>query len=445
MRALPTTARLYVAAVVALAIVVVGYATTTVEDWRAVVLFALLYVVIDSLPVGQGAARANGLTITVTTPAAIAAVMVLGPWGGALVASAAVLDLSKLTAVKRLFNAGQLVLSAVVAGFAYQWMGGTPTLVPDSFPEILLPASGSGVVYLAANLVLVGLILVLAEQEKWRVILPDMAARVALPGVAYAALALVIVALWSTIGPLALIFGLVPLLVGRWAMNQFAEEQEAYRATIATLVQAVETKDPYTRGHSERVARASVMIGETIGMSDERLVTLDYAGTLHDVGKLGVPTTVLRKSGKLTDEEFDAIKLHPTRGHDIVRDIRFLDEALAGIYHHHERIDGRGYPSGLTGTDIPEFARVIGVADAFDSMTSTRSYRSARSVDEAVIELERCKGTQFDPQMVDALISAVTARGWTPAVAPTQDELGATPGVVAYDDDDPMLAPRMLR
>jgi hypothetical protein len=445
MRSLPVAARLYVAAVVAVAFAAVAYAGVNVDEWQPVLLFAVLYVVIDSLPVGQGAARASGLTITVTTPAALASAMVLGPWGGALVAAAAVFDLSRLSLVKRLFNAGQLVISALAAGAAYELLGGTSELVVDSFPGVLLAAAGSGITYLAVNLLLVSLILVLAENERWRVILTDMAARVALPGIAYSALALVIVALWSSVGPLALLLGLVPLLVARWAMNQFAEEQEAYRATIATLVQAVETKDPYTRGHSERVARASVMIGRVVGMQDERIQTLEYAGTLHDVGKLGVPTTVLRKSGKLTDEEFDAIKLHPTRGHDIVRDIRFLDEALAGIYHHHERIDGRGYPSGLTGDQIPEFARVIGVADAFDSMTSTRSYRSARSVDEAIAELERCKGTQFDPGMVDALIAAVRRDGWTAAVPPTAEELEGATGVTAYDDDDPTLAPRILR
>jgi hypothetical protein len=445
MRSLPLGARLYVGIVVALAITTVARAFALVEQWQAVLLFAVLYVVIDSLPVGEAAARSSGLTITVTTPAAIAASMILGPWGGALVAAAAVFDLSKLSLVKRLFNAAQLVLSGFVAGQVYLWLGGTPVLTPESFPQILLPAFGAGLTYLGCNFLLVGLILVLAESERWMVIVTDSVGRVMLPGIAYSALALVIVALWSSVGPLALLFGLVPLLVARWAINQFAEEQEAYRATIATLVQAVETKDPYTRGHSERVARASVMIGRIVGMQDERLQTLEYAGTLHDVGKLGVPTTVLRKSGKLTDEEFDAIKLHPTRGHDIVRDIRFLDEALAGIYHHHERIDGRGYPSGLTGDQIPEFARVIGVADAFDSMTSTRSYRSARSVDEAIIELERCKGTQFDPGMVDALIAAVRREGWTPAVPPTAEELEGATGVTAYDDDDPTLTPRILR
>jgi hypothetical protein len=423
----------------------VALATTRVDDWRTVLAFGVLYVVIDSLPVGKSAVRSSGLTVTVTTPAAIASVIVVGPWGGAVVATAALLDISRIAPVKRAFNAAQLALSGFVAGWVFLLCGGESTLNVDSFPAVLLPASAAGISYLSVNLLLVGFILVLAESERWRVIVPDMTARVALPGVAYAALALVIVTLWSTVGPMALFFGLVPLLVARWAMNQFAEEQEAYRATIATLVQAVETKDPYTRGHSERVARASVMIGTQIGMAEERLQTLEYAGTLHDVGKLGVPTSVLQKSGKLTDEEFDAIKLHPTRGHDIVREIRFLDEALEGIYHHHERIDGRGYPAGLQGERIPEFARVIGVADAFDSMTSTRSYRSARTVEAAIEELERCKGTQFDPEMVDALIVAVRAEGWTPAVPPTAEELQGRDAVNTYDDDDPMLARRLLR
>lgn len=445
MRSLPVAARLYVAAVMACALVIVGLAVSRIEVWEPVVLFAVLYIAIDSLPVGESATRSTGLSITVTTPAAIAAVIVLGPWGGAVVAAAALFDISPLSPIKRGFNAAQLVVSAFVAGETYLALGGEATITVDSFPEVLLPAIGTGIVYLALNITLVGLILVLAENERWTLILRDMVGRVTLPGIAYSALALVIAVLWSTVGALALILGLVPLLVARWAMSQFADEQKAYTATIATLVQAVETKDPYTRGHSERVARASVMIGRVIGMADDRIQTLEYAGTLHDVGKLGVPTAVLRKSGKLTDDEFDAIKLHPTRGHDIVREIRFLDEALEGIYHHHERIDGRGYPVGLKGESIPEFARVIGVADAFDSMTSTRSYRSARGIEEALAELEVCKGTQFDPRMVDAMIAAVRAEGWIPAVAPTPDELRGQAAVTTYDDDDPMLAPRMYQ
>ena len=140
---------------------------------------------------------------------------------------------------------------------------------------------------------------------------------------------------------------------------------------------------------------------------------------LHDVGKLGVPTRVLQKTGALTDEEFATIARHPVRGLEMVREIAFLGEAFQGILHHHERLDGRGYPMGLIGRAIPEFARIIAVADAFDSMTSTRSYRRARSVEEALEELDHCRGTQFDPQFVAALTEALQRTSWTPAARRT--------------------------
>ncbi|HLH82895.1 MAG TPA: HD-GYP domain-containing protein, partial [Trebonia sp.] len=205
---------------------------------------------------------------------------------------------------------------------------------------------------------------------------------------------------------------LIPVFVARWAVAQFAAQQRAYEATVSALCQAVETKDFYTRGHSERVSRGSVMIAKEIGMRAERVEAIRYAGMLHDVGKLGVPTSVLQKSGALTDDEYAAIQLHPMRGLDIVREIGFLDEALAGIMHHHERIDGTGYPMGLAGDEIPEFARVLGVADAFDAMTSDRSYRGARPVCEAIAELRKWAGTQFDPAFVDAFITAIERDGW---------------------------------
>ena len=182
---------------------------------------------------------------------------------------------------------------------------------------------------------------------------------------------------------------LVPLFVARWAMGQFAEQQRAYAATMNALCQAVETKDYYTRGHGDRVSRGAVMIARQIRMSSDRTDAIRFAGMLHDVGKLGVPTQVLQKTGALTEDEYAAIQLHPMRGLEIVREIGFLYEALNGIMHHHERIDGRGYPMGLAGHEIPEFARVIAVADAFDSMTSTRSYREAKSIDLAIGELRR--------------------------------------------------------
>ena len=133
---------------------------------------------------------------------------------------------------------------------------------------------------------------------------------------------------------------------------------------------------------------------------------------LHDVGKMGVPTLVLQKQGKLSNAEADAVRAHPARGLEMLGDIDFLQEALGGIYHHHERMDGKGYPLGLRGMEIPEFARVIMVADAFDSMTSNRSYRPAMSIEKAIDELVACSGVQFDPVMVEAMVAALRAHGW---------------------------------
>jgi len=252
---------------------------------------------------------------------------------------------------------------------------------------------------------------------------------------------LLLAVVWASgVGAFAAVLVLAPLLVARWVFALFAAEREAYESTIRSLIQAVETKDSYTRGHSERVARASVLIGRRIGMREDRVQSLRYAGILHDVGKLGVPTRVLQKAGRLDDAEFAAIQLHPVRGREITHDLDFLGEAVDGIYHHHERLDGRGYPLGLAGDDIPEFARVIAVADAFDSMTTTRSYRGARSIDEALVELERCKGTQFDPRMVDALVTAVEEEGWSreePGPEPLADPSPYAVPTFGRDDDDP--------
>jgi hypothetical protein len=238
--------------------------------------------------------------------------------------------------------------------------------------------------------------------------------------IGYGAFGVLIAALWTVVGPFTPVLVLIPLYVARWAVGQFAAQQSAYEATVSALCQAVETKDFYTRGHSERVSKGSVMIAKEIGMRAERVEAIQFAGMLHDVGKLGVPTAVLQKSGKLTDDEYAAVQLHPMRGLDIVRDIGFLDEALAGIMHHHERIDGRGYPMGLAGDEIPEFARVLAVADAFDAMTSTRSYSHARPVADAIEELRKWAGKQFDPAFVDAFIAAVGRDGWSgPQPVPT--------------------------
>lgn len=177
--------------------------------------------------------------------------------------------------------------------------------------------------------------------------------------------------------------------------------------TLNSLVTTIEAKDPYTREHSLRVTDYALRIAEVLGVGDEDLEMIDFAGTLHDIGKIGVRDEILTKAGRLTDEEFGAIKQHPQIGERIVEPLGLGEIERSIIRNHHERYDGRGYPDGLGGEDIPFLARVVAVADAFDAMTTTRSYRNALSVETAVEELIKNKGTQFDPQVVEAALSAI--------------------------------------
>ena len=196
-----------------------------------------------------------------------------------------------------------------------------------------------------------------------------------------------------------------------------AETRSAYVGTIRALAMALDARDPYTAGHSERVSAISVGIGRQIGLDHVQLDILRLGALLHDIGKIGIGDDVLRKPDALTREEFELIKEHPGLGARILRSVPFLAPHLPIVELHHERPDGRGYPYGLTSEQTPLLARIVHVADAFDAMTSARAYRRAWSSAEAVRELWRCAGTQFDAEIVQALVQALPVIGSTAAPA----------------------------
>lgn len=183
---------------------------------------------------------------------------------------------------------------------------------------------------------------------------------------------------------------------------RFFEQRAMSIGTIEALTAAIDAKDPYTRGHSERVAALSKQIALAYGLDETESERIRTAGIVHDVGKIGVPERVLCKPGKLDDEEFALIKLHPEIGHRILKGVTLLEHTLPGVLHHHERFDGRGYPHRLAGESIPLQARIIGIADTFDAMSSSRSYRPAMPREKVLAEIARCAGSQFDPAVVQA-------------------------------------------
>jgi HD-GYP domain-containing protein (c-di-GMP phosphodiesterase class II) len=181
-------------------------------------------------------------------------------------------------------------------------------------------------------------------------------------------------------------------------------------ATVTALAAAVDAKDAYTQGHSDRVARYAVALGRTMGLDAPDLERLELAGLLHDVGKIGVPDGILTKGERLTDAEFAIIKEHPVTGERLLAGLTYLPkDILPAVRHHHERWDGRGYPDGLAGAALPLDAAILGAADAFDAMTSTRTYRKALLHREAARRIREGSGTQFAPHVVLAFERALTA------------------------------------
>ena len=174
---------------------------------------------------------------------------------------------------------------------------------------------------------------------------------------------------------------------------------------VVRLTQALERRDPATRGHAARVAKLAEAVARRLGWAEERLEVLRLGAALHDVGKLAVPREVLTKAGPLTRAELDRIRRHPAAGALMIGPIAALHAALPYVLYHHARWDGRGYPSGRRGDEIPEEARLLALADAFDAMISTRPYRPARPLEHALAEIARCAGTQFDPRLAVAFLA----------------------------------------
>ncbi|MDL5203717.1 HD-GYP domain-containing protein [Streptomyces sp. ALI-76-A] len=421
MEAVPARARAYVAGVVVLALICLAPPPSVRTPWWAVVLLALLYA-------GCERAAARRPFTGTFYPVLLAGAFLLPPPAAALVALPGAL-LSRAAQrprrLRRVWRAAQLVVGVWLAARVHGALGGRDAVVHADFPYALVPAGAAILTFCLVLSVLDAGIRTLAERvpvRAWQGLFLRSLAPVAVQGLA----GLMMAVLWrSPYGPVAALLVLLPMCVSWWVFAQYHRERAAHQATIRALVQAVDIKDGYTRGHSERVGQASMMIARELAMDEGRVEVLRFAGILHDVGKLGVPTRLLRKDGPLTPEERRVIELHPEYGHEMVRGICFLGEARAAVLHHHERLDGSGYPYGLRGSQIPESARVVAVADAFDAMTSTRSYRRARPVAAALEELRRCAGTQFDPAMVAALVRALGRHGWHPAV--TADETRPPP------------------
>jgi HD-GYP domain-containing protein (c-di-GMP phosphodiesterase class II) len=184
------------------------------------------------------------------------------------------------------------------------------------------------------------------------------------------------------------------------------ENRQLFLGTVKSLAAAIDGKDPYTRGHSERVSRFSIAIAQRLGLPDDEVEKIRISAVLHDVGKIGIDDVILKKPSALTDEEFTIMKQHPQKGYKIMSQIPAMKEFLPGMYMHHEMINGQGYPQGLKGDEIPLMARIVSVADTFDAMTTDRPYQQALKFEDAIERIKSFVGTRYDERVVAAFVAA---------------------------------------
>lgn len=416
MRDLPVKATLFAFAVAATASAAIAAGAPDVwPSLAAVAGFGLLFLAADFAPVWFA-----HVSYSVGFVVAIAAVISIGPAPAAVAAAFAAIDreLPRRSdwLPRIMINAGALALSTLALGWIFVALGGpVGSVTARHFPAIIPPLLLGSAAFFVLNAGLVSVMVSLARRVPLAEVWHSDYRRTATMHFLFAALGVLFAVLYTNISWMAVPFVVGPLFAARRAFQTAENSRERFESTLASMITALEAKDPYTAGHANRVSQLSQMVARSYGFSESKARRVRYAALLHDVGKVTIDTRVLRKPGKLTPEEYDHMKVHSIRGAELIAEIDLLADMVDGVRHHHERLDGAGYPDGLGGAALSDVAKIIMVSDAFDSMTSTRSYRKAMPMEKALAELRRCEGTQFAPEMIDALEHAIARWGWEPA------------------------------
>lgn len=403
---LPLAARIYLLTLSIAALGLLLYLFTITGwaevNWFSLLLFLLLTFLAASFPVELP----NGVVVSVSFALAFAALLMFQPLVVVIInVLGDTLSLRKgRTPVQYLFNAAQLTLSSGLAALAFQLID--PGELDFSLSYLTAAAIPLLLCFLL-NSSFITLVIALVRHERPYQIWLDNMKWSAPSFISMAPLGLLIALIYLNIGVWGLILFLVPLMVARQSFITYLHMRQTFMATIRSLSATIDAKDPYTKDHSFRVAEYSTALARELGWSEEKVGHLQYVSLIHDLGKVAIPEMILNKTGALTVDEYTRMKEHSVIGFNIIKDIKFLAESADIIKHHHERWDGGGYPDGLKGDLIPEGARILAVADAFDAMTSDRLYRKALEVPEAVREIADCAGTQFDPRVAETFVRII--------------------------------------
>lgn len=407
MKQYPTKAQIYIKVVTVTAIFLLFYlASNTVKysfnELKGLLFFGIVAAVTNSLPV----LLPRGGNIAVTFAVIYACMLLFGPGVAAFVVIIGEIA-SRLFYKKDnpwykvLFNCAQLTLATGISGLLYQFIGGK---VWDISLTNIIPLTVAVLSFFIINTTAVSMILAFIQNTSpWGIWLINF--RWMIPNyITLAPIGFLMAYVYKFHGPLAVSLFFIPLLLARYIFKTYMDMREVYLNTLSALVDAMDAKDSYTRGHSERVSAYAAEIAREMKLPEDQVEVIQHMALLHDVGKIGVHDEILNKTGRLENHEFDQIKKHSEIGARIISEISDLGHAKDYILYHHEKYNGTGYPAGLRCRHIPLGARIITVADCFDAMTSDRPYREGMSISQAVLELKMCSNSQFDPKIVEAFV-----------------------------------------
>ena len=302
---------------------------------------------------------------------------------------------------KSLFNGAQFAISAFLSGYVFQILGGY-SYTWNQFTFYIAIAI-SILVFFLSNAFLVIMVISLSTGIPIPVLWKKDVNGILLQYFGLFPYSLLLYLIYLRIGYLGLFLFLFPLMIARYSFKLYVETKKVHLELLRALTAALDAKDPYTQGHSDRVAKISLAIAEKLNLSDKKRETIEYAALLHDVGKIGIEDAILRKPGPLTEGEYIIVKQHPVIGFDIVSKVDFLKEIAGLIRSHHERCNGSGYPDGKHQTDLPIESLILAVADVFEALTSDRPYRKAYSVEEALTIMENEGNEYYDMKVINAL------------------------------------------
>lgn len=370
-----------------------------VHHFKEILLFVTLIVIADT---AQISLPRGGASIYASSPIDLAAIILLGPAATAIIEAVASffseVFVQRRPLMKIAFNVPLLIVTVGTAGLTYYAFG--PAWTSLDSPRFLVPLTVCGIVYYAVNTVSISMIIGLSTRKNPLHIWKQNYMWTFFHIFAFLPLGAIIALVYTGFGMWTILLFVIPIFLARYSFKLYLEMKEAHINTVAALASAIDANDPFTHGHSYRVSRYALRIGHAMGLSSRDLEILEYGALLHDIGKIAIQHDILLKETKLTEEDFLTLKQHPTIGADIVENLKFLKEAAILVRYHHEQPNGRGYPEGLRGDEIPIGARILLVADAFDAMTSDRPYRKGLPIEKVIEQFDTYKGEQFDREIV---------------------------------------------